>query len=84
MEDDHPLSDEERAQRTDLDVPDGYAEPQHGFGAESWTGSTSSATSASLRPLGAGWRQAHHSSATRPMTSRTRSSEARSTHSTTA
>jgi hypothetical protein len=35
-EDDHPLSDEERAQRTDLDVPDGYAEPQHGFGAESW------------------------------------------------
>jgi hypothetical protein len=37
-EDDHPLSDEERAQaqRIHLDAPDGYSEPQHGFGGESW------------------------------------------------
>ena len=35
-QDDHPLTDEERAQRTHLDAPDGYAEPQHGIGAESW------------------------------------------------
>lgn len=33
---DHALTDEEREQRTDVDVPDGYSEPQHGIGAESW------------------------------------------------
>jgi hypothetical protein len=35
-QDDHPLTDEEREQRTDLDVPDGYVDPEHGVGAESW------------------------------------------------
>jgi hypothetical protein len=35
-QEDHALTDEEREQRTDLDVPDGYGEPQHGTGAESW------------------------------------------------
>jgi hypothetical protein len=35
-QDDHPLTDEEREQRGDLDIPDGYSEPQHGIGAESW------------------------------------------------
>jgi len=34
--DDHPLSDEERARRTNPDAPDGYVDPQHGFGAESY------------------------------------------------
>ena len=34
--DDHPLSDEERARRSDPDAPDGYLEPQHGIGAESY------------------------------------------------
>ena len=35
-QDDHPLTDEEREQRRDLNIPDGYSEPQHGVGAESW------------------------------------------------
>jgi hypothetical protein len=35
-EDEHALTDEEREQQTGLDVPDGYSEPQHGTGAESW------------------------------------------------
>jgi hypothetical protein len=34
--DDHPLSPEERAQRSNPDAPDGYSEPQHGIGAESY------------------------------------------------
>ena len=36
--DDHPLSDEERAQASNPDTPDGYVEPQHGIGAESYDG----------------------------------------------
>ena len=34
--DDHPLTDEERAQRRDPDSPDEYVDPQHGIGAESY------------------------------------------------
>jgi hypothetical protein len=35
---DHPLTDEEREQKTELDIerPDGYVDPEHGVGAESW------------------------------------------------
>jgi hypothetical protein len=33
---DHALTDEEREQKAELDVPDGYVDPQHGIGAESW------------------------------------------------
>jgi hypothetical protein len=35
-QEDHALTDEEREQQTDLDVPDGYVDPEHGIGAESW------------------------------------------------
>ena len=35
-QDDHPLTDEEREQREALDVPDGFSEPQHVFGGDTY------------------------------------------------
>ena len=34
--DDHPLSAEERTERSNPDGPDEYIDPQHGIGAESY------------------------------------------------
>jgi hypothetical protein len=35
-QEDHALTDEEREQAAELDRPDGYVDPEHGIGAESW------------------------------------------------